>query len=357
MKYDMSKESFLTLIRLGLGNHTLPLQGYIDWSTLQDLATQHGLSAVLLDGIEKLPENKRPPKELTLQWIGEVLHGYEQRYVLYRCAIAEMTAFYKSYGVKMMLLKGLACGIDWPKPEHRPYGDIDIWQFGKQREADELLIKKGVKVDSSHHHHTVFYWREFMVENHYDFINIHHHKSNYELEKLLKKLGQDDSHTINVNGEIVCIPSPNLHALFLLKHTMSHFAAEGIRLRQIIDWGFFVKAHAKEIDWSWLEGVLNEYGMLPAYNIFNALCVADLGFESSIFPKVQFCPFLKERVLNEILEPEIERKVPKGIIKRVAYKLRRWKANRWKHQMCYNDNLYSAFFRGIWNHLLKPSSI
>ena len=61
-------------------------------------------------------------------------------------------------------------------------------------------------IDSSHHHHTVFYWRDFMVENHYDFVNIHSHKSNRKIETILKKLGQDESHSVEVYGEKVYLP-------------------------------------------------------------------------------------------------------------------------------------------------------
>lgn len=47
----------------------------------------------------------------------------------------------------MLLLKGLACGVNWPKPEHRPYGDIDVYLFGKQKEADEVLARElGIKL-------------------------------------------------------------------------------------------------------------------------------------------------------------------------------------------------------------------
>lgn len=78
-----------------------------------------------------------------------------------------------------MVLKGYACSIDWPKPEHRPCGDIDIWLFGKQKEADAALAASpkfhdsSFKIDSSHHHHTVFDWCSFSVENHYDFVNVY----------------------------------------------------------------------------------------------------------------------------------------------------------------------------------------
>ena len=353
------RKTFLSLVRVGIGNCSdAHVHEPIDWDALEALAAQHGLSAVLVDGVERLPDGQRPPKLVLLQWIGETLQGYEYRYEQYRKAIAEMAGFYNQNGFKMMVLKGYACAMNWPKPEHRPCGDIDIWQFGQQKEADKLLSKeKGIEIDQSHHHHTVFNWGDFMVENHYDFINVHHHKSNVEFEKLLKSLAADDSHTVEVLGEKVYIPSPNLHALFLLKHTMMHFAAEGITLRQLLDWAFFVKAHGKEVDWPWLESVLDEYGMRRLYDVFNAICVDDLGFEVHLFTRVQFGPFLKERVLKEILDPEFPEELPKGFITRTIFKYRRWKGNAWKHELCYKDSMTSAFWSGVWNHLIKPSSI
>ena len=74
-----------------------------------------------------------------LRWVGKVMQGYEQRYVLYKKAVEDLGAWYHAHGYRMMLLKGLACGLDWPKPEHRPYGDIDIYLFGRYKEADALL--------------------------------------------------------------------------------------------------------------------------------------------------------------------------------------------------------------------------
>lgn len=376
MESSKLNSSFLTLVRLGIGtSKDANIPNDVDWNELKALAERQGLSAIVLDGIEKLPDGQRPPKVFLLEWIGETLQGYEYRYELYCRAIAEMAAFYNSHDYKMMVLKGYACSLDWPKPEHRPCGDIDIWQFGKQKEADALIeslelkvnslksvdseeLKAGsIKVDRTHHHHTVFYWRDFMVENHYDFINVHHHKSNAEVEQVLKELAQDDSHSVEVCGEKVYLPSANLHALFLLKHMMIHFAAEGVSLRQLLDWGFFMQAHHTEMDWPWYFEKLEQFGMTTMFNIFNAICVENLGFDAAVFHQVQFSPFLKDRVLKEILEPEYGEELPKRLIPRLVFKYRRWKGSAWKHELCYKESMWSAFWSGVWNHLLKPSSI
>lgn len=357
---SLDKRTFLSIIKMGIGHRTEVLSQTVDWATVKDLAERQGLSALILDGIEKLPDGQRPPKVFLLEWIGETLQGYEYRFEQYRKTIGEMAALFNAHALKMMVLKGYACSLDWPRPEHRPCGDIDIWLFGKQKEADELLEKSNtnsIKVDKSHHHHTVFYWGEFMVENHYDFINIHHLKGNIELEKIFKDLGQDDRNYVEVNNEKVYLPSPNLHALFLLKHMIAHFVGERITFRHLLDWAFFMKNHGKEVDWKWLESVMNKFGMTTIFNIFNAICVEDLGFKADIFPQVQFNPSVKDRVFNEILEPEFSEEQPKSLIPRISYKFRRWYANGWKHDLCYKESRWSAFWNGIWNHMLKPASI
>ena len=351
-------EAFLTLVRLGIGNYTSDLPEKVDWAAVQELATQQGLYAIVLDGVEKLPAEQRPPQEMLLEWIGEVLQGYEYYYEQYAKAISEMAAFYNIHGYKMMVLKGYACSLDWPKHNHRPCGDIDIWQFGKQKEADAALVReKGFKIDSSHHHHTVFNWGEFMVENHFDFINVHARKSNRELEKIFKELGADDSHWIEVNGEKVYLPSPNLHALFLMRHAVAHFSSTSITLRQVLDWAFFVAKHNKEIDWGWFIDVMKEFHILNFFNTINSICVEDLGFETSIFPHVQYNPYVKDRVLDDILNPKYSEEEPKYMIPRLVYKYRRWKGNSWKNELCFNESMSSTFWSGVWGHLLKPVSI
>lgn len=351
-------EAFLYLIRRGIGHSTGVMPDSFDWASIRVLSKRHGLMAIVMDGIEQLPEDKRLPRAILLSWIGEVILSYERRFVEYCSTVAEIASFYNAHGYRMMVLKGYACSLDWPRPNHRPCGDIDIWQFGDYEKADELVTsEKGILIDASHHHHTVFKWGNFMVENHYDFINVHHHKSNAEFERILKKLGQDDSHFVEVGKGKVYMPSPDLHALFLLKHLMMHFASEGITLRQLLDWGFFVEKHGRYVSWSWVEGVLDKFGMKVLYGIFNAICVEDLGFHAYLFHYVQFEPALKERVLHEIVIPEFGEELPKRLMQRIVFKLKRWRGNSWKHELCYSENLWSAFWSGVWNHILKPSSI
>jgi len=371
-----TRDLFLNLVKLGIGtSKDAHIPNEVDWRQLKALAERQGLSAVVLDGLNEVSKSNSQlstrNSQLKLSWIGEVMQNYEARYRAYEKAISSLAGFYNQHGFKMMVLKGYACAMDWPNPKRRPCGDIDIWLFGKQKEADELLESsefkvqssesvdkyQRIKINNSHHHHTVFEWQGFTVENHYDFLNVHHHKSNVEMEAILKDLGKDDSHFVELNGEKVYLPSANLHALFLLRHSMSNFASTGFQLRQLLDWAFLVEKHGKEIDWDWLEGQLERFGMKKLYNVFNAICIGDLGFDVKLFPQVQFHPSLKERVLNDILSPEFSEKETGGFFSRATFKYRRWKANAWKHKLCFKESMWSAFWSGVKGHLMKPRMI
>ena len=198
--------------------------------------------------------------------------------------------------------------------------------------------------------------------------------TNVALEKMFKELG-DISHTdttegtdnstskgskianVLVNGEKVYLPSPNLHALFLLKHAALHFVGTELTFRQILDWAFFVKNHGKEVDWDMLLPIIEEQGMMPFLNIINAICVGDLGFDAKLFSRNQHLPEIKERVVNEIFASVYDGDKDHNIIWRSISRYRRWKGNEWKHKLCYNESMWSAFLCGVCGHLLKPTTL
>lgn len=354
------QEALLSLVRLGIGKPVRVCPQFFDWDTIHALAAKQGLSAIIIDGMEKLPKQMHPPNSLTLQWIGEVLQSYDHRYPDYEKAIGELSGFYRTQGIKMMLLKGYGLGLNYPNPHHRPCGDIDTWNFGKQKVADDLLTKKlGIAVDTSEHHHTVFYWRGFMVENHYDFLNTFTNRTSSQLEPILKELAMDDTNSVEVNGEKVYLPSANLNALFLLRHMLMHFVACGINLRMILDWAFFWEKEGGKVDKGWLKEVVDRYHMSAFFNIVNAICVHDLGFDASVFPSIQCNPELKEKVLNDTLCPEYDWRDAhqRGLLKRIIFKYRRWRSGAWKRELCYGESHWVLFWTSVWSHLLKPASI
>lgn len=355
-----NNQAFLSLVRLGIGHTSDFAYKDIKWNEIENLAAEQGLTAVVLDGIERIPEGIRPPQMVMLQWIGEVLQNYESIYVEYEKTIGKLAGFYNSHGLKMMVIKGYGLGLNYPTPKHRPCGDIDTWNFGKQKEADAILSKeKGIEIDNSHRHHTVFDWNGYMVENHYDILTVDANKTNMLLESILKECAMDDSNYVQIGGEKVFLPSANFNALYLLRHMLMHFVGTKMNIRQLIDWGFFWEKQGKVVDVKWLSDLLEKHHMMPFFNIINAICVEDIGFQASIFPSVQFLPYVKDCVLKEILQPEFDwlKAHDKNVIKRVLFKYRRWKGGAWKRELCCGEGPIESFAWSVRSHLLKPASI
>ena len=132
------------------------LSDYLDWRIVFALALHLGISAIVLDGIGRLPKEVRPPKPILLQWIGQAAM-MEQMYAKHRGLVSSLASVYAKDGIRMLLLKGYGCSLCYPKPEHRPTGDIDVYLFGKKDEADDLVEKElGVKVHREYHKHSTF---------------------------------------------------------------------------------------------------------------------------------------------------------------------------------------------------------
>jgi len=258
----------------------------------------------------------------------------------------------------MMVLKGYACSLDWPRPNHRPAGDIDIWQFGQQREADEVLqnssrigeLENNFTIDSSHHHHTVFEFLGETVENHYDFVNVHVRPSNKRIEAKLETLAQMD----DIDNLDYIFPSAEFNAIYLQRHCASHFASTKMNLRQVLDWGLFLQMCHQQICWKEYIPYLKKEGMLKFYNLMGVFCVKHLGFDISIFHGLSDDE-LFERFVSEVLSPEFKDREDGTLLKSLSVKPRRWWHNRWKNRLCYPDSPWSEFAYGLWAKVLKPS--
>ena len=377
-----NEKLLLNLIKIALGKskkYTLP--NALEWNILFDMSMKQCVPSVVLDGLNKslasepCQDNNGIGKMDKLKWLSMVLN-MERQYTIHESVIAELAAFYREAGYQMMLLKGYGLSKYWPIPNHRPTGDIDIYLMfmnseGKDKShpawecADKLITEKlGIQVDNSHHHHSVFTYKGIMVENHYDFVNVHSHRSNRWIENEFKTLAltRNEEYTFD-NGAKLLFPSPLLNCLFVARHNAIHFAAEHLNLRQLLDWALFVEDRHKDIDWDYFWNIAKKMGMEKFVLCMSFISIRQLAFEKDVFhipneyEDFQKCNHgLIDKVLDNILHPTDEANDGKGIAYVInRYKL--WKSNLWKHRIVYSDSVFSTFCAQIKSHLMKPATI
>lgn len=327
----------------------------IDWRAVYVLALRQGVSAIVLDGIGRLPKEIRPSKPILLQWIGQATM-MEQMYAKHRGIISSLASVFAKDGTRMLLLKGYGCSLCYPKPEHRPTGDIDVYLFGKKDEADTLVENElGVKVHREYHKHSTFNYGGVEVENHAKFIDDVSHKSNIRFERILMSVLE--KYECEQSGiDNVLIPSPTFNALFLLRHSGEHFASNEITLRQVLDVGTFFQRYHSKIDWALVFKVYKEERMLRFFNAIATICVEYLGIDAACFASddklytYQSDSTLADRILSDIFEKKDVLPMTTAGIDTIGKKLKyaidkshRWWHNRWKYQLVYNESLVESF--------------
>ena len=347
----------LRLLRLAVIGRYDNKDGGVDvkWNEAYALATRQNITGLLLDAIGLLPAEKRPPKPVLLQWIGRTAM-LERMYAQHRERVASLAAFYAQHGTRMLLLKGYGCSLCWPKPEHRPTCDIDIYLFGQHDEADALVERElGIRVHREYHKHSTFDYDGVEVENHAKFIDDVSHKSNIRFEQTLMSLLREEDYVVSPIDNVL-LPPPTFNALFLLRHTGEHFASNEITLRHVLDVGtFFCKYHSL-LDWKRVMDVYQQERMTDFFNGIATICVEYLGMSSSCFASAdeQYSyshdNTLADRILADIFERKDTLPMSTAGIDTMAKKLKdavakshRWWRNRWKYRLVYKESLVESF--------------
>ena len=266
--------TFLRLTQLGVGDvKDTILPSTIDWVKLYEMATQHGLSSVLLDGIDKLPRQQRPPKAVLLPWIGRSFNE-ESKYNKQWRSACELALFLKDKGIRTYVLKGNVVSECYPIPRHRRSVDLDcfllpvsglddVWE-----ECNHIIEREGFKVKRDYYKNSTWFLPGIIVENHRWLTPFRGNKTLTEMEGLFQKMLREDDGSCLFEGTFLCRPPVMVSALFLIEHAYSHFLHEGLTWRHVLDWMMFSRKHQEEINWDQLDKWIDEFGFRKFYNSF-----------------------------------------------------------------------------------------
>lgn len=269
-----SKKAFLSLVRLGVGSLKEELMPEnVEWDVIEALALQQGLSALIVDGVDRLPDNNRPPKEVLLQWIGGVMQD-ETRYSLQQKSASEIALLFHENHIRTYVLKGAVVAECYPKPQHRvssdmdcillpDKGDFDAWGLG-----NDLIKSRGFEIATGYYKDSTFYLPGLTVENHKYLTPFRGNKKLKNLERVLQSMLHQDNGEDLFEGTWLYRPPVMVSALFLIEHAYSHFLHEGLTWRHVLDWMMFRRRHIDDIAWSDFEILIEELGFKRFYDSY-----------------------------------------------------------------------------------------
>lgn len=140
------------------------------------------------------------------------------------------------------VLKGCASAMYYPEPMMRAMGDVDVLVAPQDIERTRaLLVAEGFTVQEDKHAcHVVFRKGAVHCEVHFAPPGLPEGHVGDTIRGYLADV-LEKATLAEINGNAFMAPSPFHHGLILLMHTYHHMLAEGIGLRHLCDWAWFVR--------------------------------------------------------------------------------------------------------------------
>lgn len=227
-------------------------KGETDWEKVLELARKQAVVAVAWDGLQTLPRELRPEKDLYYKWLACTLET-EHTNVRLNAAVKELDSLLTDeLKWPYVLLKGQGTAAVYPHPEHRTGGDIDFYAGRKEaKKLDAILVSKGFSPISHSTKHTEYFCKDVVVENHYLIALFFWPGNAWKLSELVKEWfpsGVVSRQIVAENGSKFSAPVPPawFEALFAVIHFSTHLRLEGVGLRHLCDW--YLLTHRSDLD-------------------------------------------------------------------------------------------------------------
>lgn len=360
-----SIEILLKLVRIAMGwEEDFSIPDTVNWKEVLTLAKEQGVNAIVVDGLEALklrtPELLTSPEDklLLLEAIGS-LQMEELNYMHHKNALIQISKQLSSKSIPFLLMKGFACGKNYPIPRHRACGDIDIYPGSKFKESDDLFRSLGYGEERYYYRHSVFIVEDVMVENHRVLSDLRGPKrQTFAFESILENEAQksiENSEDIVVEGTKfpgAKYPNANFNALFLPWHVSAHFMFERVTLRHLLDWALFLTKEGKFIDLElFLEAKMKyTFGFSKIADIITNLSIRYFKMPTNQIPDVLTCDAmnidsqLADKVLDYMFTGQ-SRTIEKSVWKFRWNNIKLVWKNRWKYKEIYNMSVAGFLYQ------------
>lgn len=282
---------FLSLVRNSLWNTQVEVPAeFKDWSLVMCLAGSQALQGTvakaLLDNPSEL-DRMKPDAESKLKNIlmtNMVMHS------MANSTLQELVKTLDNAGIKYVLLKGQGLAANYPDPELRECGDIDLYVGTEQYlqsyevlkdvvdEIDDAAVFKG----GGKHYHAMRSGISIEIHKYSEIL------SSLSLDKTYQRYANvglsQNLAGLNFGESMVWTPADDFNAFYVFNHLWNHFLSVGIGLRQICDWTMLLHSRGHNIDRKYLQEILTEMKLMKPWKTFGCIVVNILGLPEEEFP-------------------------------------------------------------------------
>ena len=302
----MKKALIYDLLKLSITNRLDDCNSFAyfdeeDWKYAFSILSMHGVAPLACEGINRLPAELRPPKDVLLKFVS-VRMSVNQSYLKLTDLVDKIGELITKSEVKCLLLKGLSLADYYPSPELRKFVDIDLYAPGAAVRLDNAFVEKGVKVDTDFYRHSHMKLSGVLVENHHCLLDLRGRREMAVLDDDLKEMAI--SHLSSFKEPGLYYPNALFSLIFNLHHAMSHFIYEGISLKFLVDWIFFLRKGIEHLTTDQISASLQKHGLLKFAAVMSEVSVKHLGLNMDEVPECirQEMVNLKSSVVDRFID-------------------------------------------------------
>ena len=275
-------DQFFALLRSGLWNEVPargPFADGVDWEALYKCASAQTVAPLVTDGINRLPREVLPKEPERLDpFLGDMMATAKRNRAL-DGFIPKL--FGALAGIPVVLVKGQSLAQDYPEPERRQPGDIDLLLLPESYEAAKaVLLPKATDVleEEKAILHQGMHIGSVEVEIHGSISTLMSRKLDRKLAALLEEEFRNGNFSsVPIGGKDIPVPSADFNAVYIFVHFLQHYWAGGVGLRQLVDWMTFVSVHKRDIHPVILEKRLQDLELLAVWKTFTGFAQEYLG--------------------------------------------------------------------------------
>mgnify|MGYP006071243259 CR=1 FL=1 len=301
-----------------------PITEIHDYESIYELAREQNLLPIIYESCRQLNSfqqtNHSIQQKMMNGAIGQIIT--QQQYDV------ELERIYHEFlqqDLHPLVLKGKMCRLVYPQPDYRVSTDEDLLievndypKYARILENNGYICQAKGEVDEKMLAHT----QTVNFTNHQLTLELHIHPfgTYHELNKRMNTYF-GDVHEQSCYVEPFYTLAPTKQYLFLIFHLYKHFLSSGVGVRQLLDLVLYKQAYSNEIDFQYIQQVLEELHITKLYDALMQCANNYLGFSYS-------SPLFKQK-----LEPLMENLLSSGCVGTIN-----------------SDNIYSAAFTHSFRH-------
>ena len=239
---------FFELLQIAIGRRTelsgIPTED--EWRQLMEVASKQSLIAIAFAGVERLPKQQWPSKQILREWLGQS-HAVGLRNKLTSEVCHSLCKQFEADGFKVCVLKGQANHAYYPTSlaNRRSCGDIDLWVVPENEKSKNASIKRVIEYCRDkyglkglcHLHANLPRVKDVPVE-------VHFHPSFFN-EPIRDRRFQHIFNSIDrcltfkeIDGYRIPAMDVKYDVVYQMNHIYRHLIDEGVGLRQVLDYYF-----------------------------------------------------------------------------------------------------------------------